>query len=160
MTSWVVREEDGVGEGFVTVPEDHWAELGVRPAGYVKVATGSRARYLRALVRESAAGCELFVMPGTFDLDAGATARAEVEPASTGRVRAHLALRTGNGIRSLVGLVLAIAATAAEAARSAHSQPSLAWIVVAAACQTLGLALVFVSGILNLAPGQTGSPGR
>ena len=119
----------------------------------MKVTVNGKTKYLSAFKRDpSSKGKKLFVKPDTFEIAEGATPTATVKKVSAAAVRASLIFKTGDGLLSLFGLLLAIAGTAAQAVNSSQTTPSTHWIVIASVAQVVGLLLVFVRGVLNLTP--------
>jgi hypothetical protein len=153
VTGWEVVGENSVEAGAVTISEELWPTLKVNAGDRVKVTVDGKTKYLSAFKRDaSSKGNQLFVKADTFKIADGATPTVTVKKVSAAAVRASLIFKTGDGILSLFGLVLAIAGTIAQAVNSSHTTPSTRWIVIASVAQVVGLLLVFVRGVLNLNP--------
>jgi formylmethanofuran dehydrogenase subunit D len=150
VTNWEIVEDPGTASGVVSISEELWPTLKVNGGDRVKVRVKRKTRYLSAVKRGSAQGNQLFVQPGTFKIAEGATPTVTVKKTSNAEVRVSLVFKTGSGLLSLLGLMLAIAGTVAQAVNSSHTTPSTGWIVIASIAQVLGLFLVFVRGLLNL----------
>lgn len=150
--AWSVVEDGAVAEGAVTIAPNVWSGVGVDVGDTVKVRANGRTRYLRASQREGATGTELHVRPGTFP-GAGAGTGAgtvELEKVSKAKLRTGLIFKTGNGIRSLLGVVLAVAATVTQALDATIASPNVPLIAITAALQVVGLLLVFFQSVWKL----------
>lgn len=150
VTSWKVVEENDVPAGVVTISGERWPTLEVKPGVSVKVTVNGKTKYLSAFSRlASTTGNAIFVQSGTFGITPGTTPTVTVEKVSKAGVRAHLVFKTGYGILSLIGLLLAIGGTVAQAINAVQTTPSIPWIVGGAIAQILGLVLVFFRSVWN-----------